>query len=104
MALAPLVLIAAAATASTDGDAVRAWRRAHEGEIVRELAELVHLPNLARDTPAIRTNADRLVSMLSRRGLETRRLELEGSPPAVFGARRVPGARRTIVFYAHYDG
>jgi acetylornithine deacetylase/succinyl-diaminopimelate desuccinylase-like protein len=83
---------------------VRAWRKAHETAILRELAELVALPNLARDAAAIRANAAHLVAMLERRGLKTRLLEVEGAPPAVYGERRVPGARRTIVFYAHYDG
>jgi acetylornithine deacetylase/succinyl-diaminopimelate desuccinylase-like protein len=83
---------------------VRAWRQAHEAEIVRELADLVRLPNLARDKAAIRANADHLVSLLTRRGLDARLLETEGAPPAVYGELRVPGARRTVVFYAHYDG
>ena len=31
-------------------------------------------------------------------------LETPGSPPAVYGELRTPGATRTIVMYAHYDG
>jgi acetylornithine deacetylase/succinyl-diaminopimelate desuccinylase-like protein len=93
-----------AAPAAASGADVRAWRQAHEVEIVRELADLVALPNLARDAPAIRNNADHLVRMLQRRGLATRLLEVEGAPPAVYGILRSPGARRTVVFYAHYDG
>ena len=27
-----------------------------------------------------------------------------GTPPALLGDLRVPGAKRTVVFYAHYDG
>lgn len=83
---------------------VRAWRQGHEAEIVRELADLVRLPNLARDQAAIRANADHLVHLLRRRGLATRLLETDGAPPAVHGELRVPGPRRTVVFYAHYDG
>ncbi len=107
MASTAMVMVAALAAApspSPSADGVRAWRQGHEGAIVRELADLVRLPNLARDSAAIRANADRLVAMLGRRGLETRLLEVDGAPPAVYGLRRVAGARRTIVFYAHYDG
>jgi len=96
--------LAAAPSPSASADGVRAWRRAHEGAIVRELADLVRRPNLARDTASIRGNADALVAMLRARGLETRLLEVEGSPPAVYGLRRAARARRTLVFYAHYDG
>jgi acetylornithine deacetylase/succinyl-diaminopimelate desuccinylase-like protein len=104
MSVATMALAAALSASDASDDGVRAWRQAHEGAIVHELADLVRLPNLARDASAVRANADRLVAMLSRRGLETRLLEVEGSPPAVYGVRRVPGARRTVVFYAHYDG
>src|SRR5882672_2311403 len=97
-----VLLVSAVAAAGPAGD-VRAWRKAHEAEIVRELADLVALPNLAREASPIRANANHLVAMLTRRGMATRLLEVEGAPPAVYGERRVPGARRTIVFYAHYD-
>src|SRR4029450_4946968 len=38
------------------------------------------------------------------RGVSARALEGGGGPPAVYGELRTPGAARTIVFYAHYDG
>lgn len=90
--------------AATVRERVRAYRTAREGEIVRELAELLSIPNVARDSVNIRRNADHLVAMLRRRGIEARRLELPGSPPAVYGELRVPAARRTVMLYAHYDG
>src|SRR5688500_17958496 len=82
-------------------DRVRSWRQTHEREVVRELASLLALPNLAKDDAAIRANATRLREMLARRGVTSRLLEVEGSPPAVYGEKLRPGARRTIVFYAH---
>src|SRR6266498_3180641 len=94
------VLLASAVAAAEPAGDVRAWRKAHEAEIVRELADLVALPNLAREASPIRANAEHLVAMLTRRGMATRLLEIEGAPPAVYGERRVPGARRTVVFYA----
>lgn len=107
-AFATLLLLAGMAAAQ-DGtrvrDQVRAWRTAHEAEIVRELADLLALPNVASDLGDIRRNADHLMGMLRRRGFEARLLEGgEGSRPAVFGELKTPGARRTVVFYAHYDG
>ena len=84
--------------------AIREHRAAHETAIVRELVELVSIPNVASDSANIRKNAEYLLSMLRRRGIEARLLESPGSPPAVYGQLRTPGARRTIVMYAHYDG
>src|SRR5207253_65573 len=45
-----------------------------------------------------------LIGMLRRRGIEARLLETPGAPPAVYGDLPSPGARRTVVVYAHYDG
>ena len=103
--LAPLSL-AYAQTSRADSvrAAVRAYRVAHDVEIVRELSDLLAIPNLARDTANIRRNARHLAAMLDRRGLRARLLEAPGSPPAVYGELLTPGATRTIVFYAHYDG
>jgi acetylornithine deacetylase/succinyl-diaminopimelate desuccinylase-like protein len=42
--------------------------------------------------------------MLRRRGAAVRLLEGEDCPPLVFGEIRTPGAKRTVMFYVHYDG
>jgi acetylornithine deacetylase/succinyl-diaminopimelate desuccinylase-like protein len=83
---------------------VRAYREAHETAILDEFRAMLALPNVADDSAAIRRNADDLVARLARRGLAARRLESPGSPPAVYAERRVRGAKRTVMFYAHYDG
>jgi acetylornithine deacetylase/succinyl-diaminopimelate desuccinylase-like protein len=84
--------------------AVRAYQQANDVKIVRELAELLAIPNLASDSVNIRRNAGHIVRMLETRGIQAQLLETPGAPPAVFGELRTPGALRTIVFYAHYDG
>jgi acetylornithine deacetylase/succinyl-diaminopimelate desuccinylase-like protein len=83
---------------------VRAWRVAHEKEIVRELADLVAHPNVASHREDVERNADRLIALLGRRGIEARRLTAGNAPPAVYGELKSPGATQTFVFYAHYDG
>jgi acetylornithine deacetylase/succinyl-diaminopimelate desuccinylase-like protein len=84
--------------------AVRAYQQANDVLILRELADFLAIPNLATDSVNIRRNARQLVQMLERRGARAQLLETPGAPPAVFGELRTPGATRTIVFYAHYDG
>lgn len=95
---------AGAPGASPARDLARAWRRAHEREVLDELSALLAMPNVARDTAAIRRNARALVAMLEKRGVAARILEHPASAPAVYGELRVPGATRTVVLYAHYDG
>jgi acetylornithine deacetylase/succinyl-diaminopimelate desuccinylase-like protein len=84
--------------------AVRAWREGHDRQIVRELADLVSLRNVASNRADIQRNAEAVLALLRRHGVEGRLLTAGDAPPAVFAEIPSPGARRTIVFYAHYDG
>lgn len=104
-AVAASLLLCQAAYAQTTGP-VREYRRANEHRILREFVALLSLPNVASDAAGIRRNAALLVAMMGARGLNPRLLEAEtpGVPPAVFGEWRAPGATRTVVLYAHYDG
>jgi acetylornithine deacetylase/succinyl-diaminopimelate desuccinylase-like protein len=102
-----VALVAAPAFASESPGSpseIRGWIRAHERDVLREFAALLALPNLASDAPAIRKNAEHIRAMLEKRGIGARLLDGEGGPPAVYGERRWPGARRTLAIYAHYDG
>ncbi len=83
--------------------AVRGYRSTHEREIVGELIDFLRLPNIAANFSDIRENAGALVEMMERRGIEARLLET-GGPPYVYGELFTPGATRTVLFYAHYDG
>src|ERR1700676_1942995 len=83
---------------------VRAYRIKNEDRIVRELTDFLAMPNVASDTPNIQKNAARLVEMLEARGIETHLLPIAGRGPVVFGKLITPEAKRTVIFYAHYDG
>jgi acetylornithine deacetylase/succinyl-diaminopimelate desuccinylase-like protein len=83
---------------------VRDYRLANEDRIVRELSEFLAIPNIASDTPNIQKNAAHLVEMLEARGIETHLLPIAGRGPVVFGKLVSPEAKRTVIFYAHYDG
>src|SRR5689334_9524958 len=99
---------AAPARGAVQGAAARAaarkYREAHEADIAREFADLLAIPNVASDSVNIRRNTAAVIELLRRRGVSARALEGDGGPPAVYGELRTPGAARTVVFYAHYDG
>lgn len=82
------------------------WVAANRATILADYVDLLAIPNVASDTANIRRNADRLVEMMQARGLAPRLLEgaTTSVPPAVYGEWKVPGATRTLVLYAHYDG
>jgi acetylornithine deacetylase/succinyl-diaminopimelate desuccinylase-like protein len=83
---------------------VRSYRTANEDRIMRELREFLSISNVASDTVNIEKNADRLKGMLEARGVETHLLSIEGRGPVVFGKLESENAKRTVIFYAHYDG
>ena len=80
-----------------------AYVDSHQRPIVKELVELVSIPNLVGDTENMVRNSAYLRAMLSHHGFHAEVLRT-GGHPFVYGDLRVPGATRTILFYAHYDG
>ncbi|MEN3330039.1 MAG: hypothetical protein V7638_4846 [Acidobacteriota bacterium] len=100
-----LTLLPLAVFAQTQ-DKVREYRRANERQILKEFTTLLAIPNVASDTQNIRRNAALIVEMMKQRGLKPRLLEgaTPNTPPAVYGEWNTPGAQRTILVYAHYDG
>jgi acetylornithine deacetylase/succinyl-diaminopimelate desuccinylase-like protein len=85
-------------------DVVREYRQQHEAQIVRDYAKLLALPNVASDTQNIRANASFITDQLKLRGFSTQALNVPGAPPAVYGELNSPGAKHTLLWYAHYDG
>src|SRR5579863_3353185 len=85
--------------------AVRAWRKAHELAIVTDFVTLLSMPDVATNVADVDRNAAYIEAQLQARGFMTRLLRAEpGTPASVFAERKVAGARRTVIFYAHYDG
>jgi len=101
-----ILLLPALAQAQTNpaAQAARKWRQAHERAIVDEFVSLLTIPNVSRDRANILRNAEAIAAMLQKRNIPAKLVSIPGSNPVVFGEIRTPGAARTIVFYAHYDG
>ena len=99
------VLVAGAAHAASVRDEARAYRIAHEKQVVADFVTLLAMPNVATTVPDVERNASYIQGQLKARGFKTRILRAEpGTAPAVFAGLETPGARRTVLFYAHYDG
>lgn len=94
----------AAAPAGKAVDAARKHHRANEQRILAELTDFLAIPNVASDTPNIEKNAAAIVEMFAKRGVDARLLRVDGAPPLVVADVPRKGAKRTIAFYAHYDG
>jgi acetylornithine deacetylase/succinyl-diaminopimelate desuccinylase-like protein len=87
-------------------DSVREHRSISEHRLLNEYFQLLSIPNVASDTANIRRNADFMVERMRKSGLNPRLLEAADKkvPPVVYGEYVTPGATKTMIFYAHYDG
>lgn len=86
---------------------IRGYRIQHEHEIIDEFTSFLSIPNIASDTINIQKNATFIMQMMQKRGIANVRLlpaVSNGAPPAIYGEAMMPGATKTIIFYAHYDG
>ncbi|MGD1082853.1 MAG: hypothetical protein ABR881_31445 [Candidatus Sulfotelmatobacter sp.] len=102
--LAAILFTSVVLFAQTPKDAAQQWRVAHEQQILQEFTGLLSIPNVASDSTNIQRNADLLVALLERRHVAAKLLGAPGANPVVYGEIKTPGAKHTIVFYAHYDG
>ena len=86
---------------------VRAYCEKNQHRIIKEFSSFLSIPNVAADTIALRQNAHTIISMMWARNIQNVQLLYPGvdsAPPAVYGEWKVPNAKSTIIFYAHYDG
>src|SRR3982074_265099 len=107
----PMLAVAsslALAAQTTPPQAARTYTTPRQAELIQQFQEFLSIPNVAADPAGLRRNADFLIAQLQQRGVEAKLLTAPGLPvtipPVVFGEIKTPGAKRTIVFYAHYDG
>ena len=102
--MASMPLIGAAPLAAQTGpDVARAYREAHEAEILHDFTELLSYPNRAFTEDIVRA-AEYIRGQLEEVGIDAELLRMEGASPIVYGELMVPGATRTLGIYVHYDG
>src|SRR6202789_238328 len=102
--MAALLIVGGGSHAAQVRDEVRAYRAAHEKQIVTDFMTLLAMPNVATNMPDVDKNAAYIEGLLEARGFSSQLLRAEpGTPASVFAELKVPGAKRTVEFYAHYD-
>ncbi|MDN3655961.1 M20/M25/M40 family metallo-hydrolase [Ferruginibacter paludis] len=92
---------------SMDVLAIRKYTTNNSGKIISEFAELLSTPNVAANPAGQQKTAAFIMAMMNKRGIRKVQLlaaSAPGTPPAVYGEVLVPGAKQTLIFYAHYDG
>ena len=87
--------------------AIRKYNTQNANNIIQEFVHFLAIPNVAADTVNQETTAAFIMDMMAKRGISNVQLlhgVSMGVPPAVYGEVNVPGAKQTLIFYAHYDG
>lgn len=86
----------------TDWDAFDRLLASRRRAIVEGFIPFLRLESVSQEREPVRACGEWLARAMQARGLEARLIETGGNP-AVFGERRLPGARRTLLLYGHYD-
>ena len=84
-------------------DAVNTFRAAREKKIIEDFIAFLALPNVANSLPDMQANARHITALLEPRGFAVQTLR-SGGAPYVFAELSTPGARETVLIYAHFDG
>ena len=86
---------------------IRDYRIKNTGSIINEFSEFLSIPNITADADGQAKTATFIMNMMNKRGIKKVQLlnaTTAGVPPVVYGEVITPGAKKTIIFYAHYDG
>jgi len=102
------LLTASFAAAQSPGIlSIRKYGRQNAAAIITEFNSFLSIPNVAADPAGQQRTAAFIMNMMQQRGIEKIQLlqpATKTAPPAVYGEVMVPGAKQTLIFYAHYDG
>lgn len=86
---------------------IRKYGNENAGKIISEFTAFLAIPNIASDPIGQQKTASFIIEMMQKRGIQNTQLLnaiTPNVPPAVYGEVMVPGAKQTLIFYAHYDG
>jgi acetylornithine deacetylase/succinyl-diaminopimelate desuccinylase-like protein len=95
------------AAQSPDIQKIRLYRQQQENSWLNQFLSFLSIPNIANVLPDRQLNAERIMELMKQRSIEHVQLLYplsKDAPPAVYGDVMEPGAKKTIFFYAHYDG
>lgn len=92
---------------SPNAQAIGKFTQQNTSDIINEYTQFLTIPNVAANTAGQQKTAAFIMDMMTKRGIEKVQLlngTTAGVPPAVYGEVMIPGAKQTLIFYAHYDG
>jgi acetylornithine deacetylase/succinyl-diaminopimelate desuccinylase-like protein len=87
-------------------NSIRNWYTTNEYALLKDYFSFLSIPNTFNDRDRLDDNARFIADLMARSGIKAELLydKDKKSAPVVYGEVNVPGAKKTIIFYAHYDG
>ena len=79
------------------------FRKANEIQLLNDFRDLLSMPNVSSNLDDMMVNARWIESYLQKRKFSTE-IWTAGRAPYVFAERKTPGATKTVLIYAHFDG
>jgi acetylornithine deacetylase/succinyl-diaminopimelate desuccinylase-like protein len=94
------------ASAQTTYHKVKQFVQTNKNHMMDEYTSFVSIPDVSNDSANIPLNTAFIQKMMEQRGIKSELLHgtTPGVNAAVYGEIKVAGAKRTVAFYAHYDG
>src|SRR5215831_10698741 len=94
------------ASAQSAVDKVKQFVQSNKNHLIDEYTSFVSIPDVSNDSVSIPLNTAFIQQMMEQRGIKSELLHgtTAGVNAAVYGEIKVAGAKKTIAFYAHYDG
>ena len=86
---------------------IRSIREKTESQWLQEYVSLLSIPNIAANPAGLQKNAEFIMQMMKKRNIQQVKLlngVTKNIAPAIYGEVKTPGAKKTLIFYAHYDG
>ena len=82
---------------------INAYTHANEAKILKDFMALLAIPNVSSTPEDMFKNADWITAYIAKRGF-TSEVLTAGRAPYILAEKKVPGASKTILIYAHFDG
>lgn len=79
------------------------YRKANEVKLLNDFKDLLSMPNISSSKKDMMKNANWITKYLQKRNFTTE-IWTAGRAPYVFAERKVKGAKKTVLIYAHFDG
>ncbi|MFK8042835.1 M20/M25/M40 family metallo-hydrolase [Congregibacter sp.] len=73
------------------------------GKILSDFRELLSMPNVSTSLPDMQRNAAWITDYIGERGFSSKVVSAGGAP-YILAERSTPGATKTVLIYAHFDG